>query len=206
MDGGLSSAPGFAHQGALRQSRRGSSRRGAAARFGVARACRAPSAGLMCGAGRAAAIRPIRDGGDGGRDGSRERGRVLAGQGGPGAAGHHTRRDAGGAERARPVGRDRHGVAVLDDRHISAACAKKNRARRRAGETPFVAARRLLARKPVPISIPRRLVFIDETGASTQDGPICAGRSKRGQRCRAGGPTWTLEATTFTAESTPGWP
>ena len=42
----------------------------------------------------------------------RGRGRVLAGQGG-GDAGHHTRGVAGAAERARPVGRDRHGVAVL---------------------------------------------------------------------------------------------
>ena len=45
---------------------------------------------------------------------------------------------------------------------------------------------------------PRRLVFIDETGASTKMARL-RGRSKRGQRCRAAVPHGHWKTTTFTA-------
>ena len=64
-------------------------------------------------------------------------------------------------------------------------------------ERPDVAARRLAWLESQPDLDPRRLVFIDETGASTKMARL-RGRSKRGQRCR-GGPTWTLEDNYLTA-------
>ena len=87
----------------------GSSRRGAAARFGVSVSSAIRWVDVWRRTGRTA---PYPRGGD------RRSGRIE------GAAafllakveetpGHHTRRAAGAAERARPVGRDRHGVAVL---------------------------------------------------------------------------------------------
>ena len=51
-------------------------------------------------------------------------------------------------------------------------------------ERPDVAARRLAWLESQPDLDPRRLVFIDETGASTKMARL-RGRSKRGQRCRA---------------------
>ena len=39
---------------------------------------------------------------------------------------------------------------------------------------------------------PERLVFIDETGASTKMARL-RGRSKQGERCRAAVPPWPLE-------------
>ena len=54
-------------------------------------------------------------------------------------------------------------------------------------ERPDVAARRLAWLESQPDLDPRRLVFIDETGASTKMARL-RGRSKRGQRCRAAVP------------------
>ena len=72
-------------------------------------------------------------------------------------------------------------------------------------ERPDVAARRLAWLESQPDLDPRRLVFIDETGASTKMARL-RGRSKRGQRCRAAVPTWTLEDNYLHRRSTPGWP
>ena len=49
-----------------------------------------------------------------------------------------------------------------------------------------------------PTLDPQRLVFIDETGASTKMARL-RGRSKRGQRCRAAIPHGHWKTTTFTA-------
>ena len=65
-------------------------------------------------------------------------------------------------------------------------------------ERPGVAARRLAWLESQPDLDPRRLVFIDETGASTKMARL-RGRSKRGQRCRAAVPHGHWKTTTFTA-------
>ena len=65
-------------------------------------------------------------------------------------------------------------------------------------ERPDVAARRLAWLESQPDLDPRRLVFIDETGASTKMARL-RGRSKRGQRCRAAVPHGHWKTTTFTA-------
>ena len=61
-------------------------------------------------------------------------------------------------------------------------------------ERPDVAARRLAWLESQPDLDPRRLVFIDETGASTKMARL-RGRSKRGQRCRAAVPHGHWKAT-----------
>ena len=85
----------------------------------------------------------------------------------------------GAAERARPVGRDRHGVAVPLANGIQ---LQKKTAHAAEQERPDVAARRWAWFESQPDLDPRRLVFID--------GPMARlrGRSKRGQRCRAAVP------------------
>ena len=65
-------------------------------------------------------------------------------------------------------------------------------------DRPDVAARRLAWLESQPDLDPRRLVFIDETGASTKMARP-RGRSKRGQRCRAAIPHGHWKTTTFTA-------
>ena len=97
---------------------------------------------------------PIREAVTGGRDGSRARPPFCWPRGG------WRRRTSPFAElqlallKDRPVGRDRHGVAVLPDRHLS---FKKNRARRWSQERPDVAARRLAWRaESQPDLDPRR--------------------------------------------------
>ncbi len=65
-------------------------------------------------------------------------------------------------------------------------------------DRPDVAARRLAWRVQQPNLDPCRLVFIDETGASTKMARL-RGRSKRGQRCRAAVPHGHWKTTTFTA-------
>ena len=65
-------------------------------------------------------------------------------------------------------------------------------------ERPDVAARRWAWFESQPDLDPRRLVFIDETGASTKMARL-RGRSKRGQRCRAAVPHGHWKTTTFTA-------
>jgi transposase len=65
-------------------------------------------------------------------------------------------------------------------------------------DRPDVAAHRLAWLESQPDLDPRRLVFIDETGASTKMARL-RGRSKRGQRCRAAIPHGHWKTTTFTA-------
>ena len=63
---------------------------------------------------------------------------------------------------------------------------------------PDVAARRWAWFESQPDLEPERLVFIDETAASTKMARL-RGRSKRGQRCRAAVPHGHWKTTTFTA-------
>jgi len=65
-------------------------------------------------------------------------------------------------------------------------------------ERPDVAPRRLAWFKGQSDLDPTRLVFIDETGASTKMARL-RGRSRRGQRCRAAIPHGHWKTTTFTA-------
>ncbi len=65
-------------------------------------------------------------------------------------------------------------------------------------DRPDVAARRLAWLTRQPDLDPRRLVFVDETGASTKMARL-RGRSKRGERCRAAVPHGHWKTTTFTA-------
>ena len=175
----------------------GSSRRGAAARFGVSVSSAIRWVDVWRRTGRTA---PYPRGGD------RRSGRIEGAaefllakwmdlQPSGGDAGHHTRGVAGAAERARPVGRDRHGVAVLRSPWDQ---LQKKTAHAAEQERPDVAARRLAWLESQPDLDPRRLVFIDETGASTKMARL-RGRSKRGQRCRAAVPHGHWKTTTFTA-------
>ena len=81
---------------------------------------------------------------------------------------------------------DRHGISFKKTAHAAEQ------------ERPDVAARRLAWLESQPDLDPRRLVFIDETGASTKMARL-RGRSKRGQRCRAAVPHGHWKTTTFTA-------
>ena len=65
-------------------------------------------------------------------------------------------------------------------------------------DRPDVAATRRAWRELTPQLDPEKLVFIDETGASTKMARLY-GRSKRGQRCRAAVPQGHWLTTTFTA-------
>ena len=65
-------------------------------------------------------------------------------------------------------------------------------------ERPDVAARRLAWFEAQPELDPEKLVFIDETGASTKMARL-RGRAKRGERCRAAIPHGHWKTTTFTA-------
>ncbi len=76
--------------------------------------------------------------------------------------------------------------------------ASKKTAHAAEQDRPDVAARRLAWLAWQPDLDPRRLVFIDETGASTKMARL-RGRSKRGQRCRAAVPHGHWKTTTFTA-------
>jgi hypothetical protein len=64
-------------------------------------------------------------------------------------------------------------------------------------ERPDVAARRQAWRDTQPQLDAKRLVFIDETGASTKMARL-RGRAKRGQRCRSAVPHGHWKTTTFT--------
>jgi len=81
---------------------------------------------------------------------------------------------------------DRHGVTFKKSAHA----AEQDR--------PDVAAARQVWRELAPQLDPDKLVFIDETGASTKMARLY-GRSKRGQRCRAAVPHGHWLTTTFTA-------
>jgi transposase len=80
------------------------------------------------------------------------------------------------------------------DRH---AMTLKKTAHAAEQERPDVAARRKVWFKAQPDLDPQRLVFIDETGASTKMARL-RGRAKRGQRCRAAVPHGHWQTTTFT--------
>lgn len=79
---------------------------------------------------------------------------------------------------------DRHGLTVKNTAHAS----EQNR--------PDVAARRRAWSEAQPGLDPGRLVFVDETGASTKMSRP-RGRAKRGQRCRAPVPHGHWKTTTF---------
>jgi len=78
------------------------------------------------------------------------------------------------------------------------ASASKKTAHAAEQERPDVAQRRLAWLNGQSDLDPTRLVFIDETGASTKMARL-RGRSKRGQRCRAAIPHGHWKTTTFTA-------
>ena len=80
---------------------------------------------------------------------------------------------------------DRHGVTIKKTAHASEQ------------DRPDVAARRRAWFKAQPDLDPERLVFIDETGASTKMARR-HGRAMRGQRCRAPVPHGHWKTTTFT--------
>ena len=80
------------------------------------------------------------------------------------------------------------------DRH---AMTFKKAAHASEQERPDVAARRQAWFDAQPDLDPERLVFIDETGASTKMARL-RGRAKRGQRCRAPVPHGHWKTTTFT--------
>ena len=80
---------------------------------------------------------------------------------------------------------DRHGVSIKKTAHA----AEQDR--------PDVAARRRAWFDAQPDLDPRRLVFIDETGASTKMARLY-GRARRGERCRAPVPHGHWKTTTFT--------
>ncbi len=80
------------------------------------------------------------------------------------------------------------------DRH---AMTFKKTAHAAKQERPDVAARRHAWFKAQPDLDPQRLVFIDETGASTKMARL-RGRARRGQRCRAAVPHGHWKTTTFT--------
>ena len=87
---------------------------------------------------------------------------------------------------------------VWQNSSIAMGSALKKTAHAAEQERPDVAARRLAWLESQPDLDPRRLVFIDETGASTKMARL-RGRSKRGQRCRAAVPHRHWKTTTFTA-------
>lgn len=76
--------------------------------------------------------------------------------------------------------------------------ASKKTAHAAEQERPDVAARRLAWFARQPDLDPDKLVFIDETGASTKMARL-RGRSKRGARCRSAVPHGHWKTTTFTA-------
>ncbi|MBM3549498.1 MAG: IS630 family transposase [Alphaproteobacteria bacterium] len=83
----------------------------------------------------------------------------------------------------------------FDRRDIS---FKKKTAHAAEQDRPDVARRRLAWFKSQPDLDPVRLVFIDETGATTKMARL-RGRSRRGERCRAAVPHGHWKTTTFTA-------
>jgi transposase len=80
----------------------------------------------------------------------------------------------------------------------AAASASKKTAHAAEQDRPDVARRRRAWFEFQPDLDPARLVFIDETGATTKMARL-RGRSKRGERCRAAVPHGHWKTTTFTA-------
>jgi transposase len=80
---------------------------------------------------------------------------------------------------------------------LGTASALKKTAHAAEQDRPDVAARREAWFAAQPDLDPGRLVFIDETGASTKMARLC-GRAPRGERCRAAVPHGHWKTTTFT--------
>jgi transposase len=81
---------------------------------------------------------------------------------------------------------------------IAATSASKKTAHAAEQDRPDVARRRWAWFEAQPDLDPARLVFIDETGATTKMARL-RGRAKRGQRCRAAVPHGHWKTTTFIA-------
>ena len=81
---------------------------------------------------------------------------------------------------------------------IGAGSASKKTAHAAEQERPDVAARRQAWFDAQPDLDPEKLIFIDETGASTKMARL-RGRAKRGERCRAAVPHGHWKTTAFTA-------
>ena len=81
---------------------------------------------------------------------------------------------------------------------IVAATALKKTAHAAEQERPDVALKRLSWLEGQPTLDPNKLIFIDETGASTKMARL-RGRAKKGERCRAAVPHGHWKTTTFTA-------
>jgi len=81
---------------------------------------------------------------------------------------------------------------------IVGVSASKKTAHAAEQDRPDVAQRRRAWRESQPDLDPARLVFIDETGATTKMARL-RGRSRRGERCRAAIPHGHWKTTTFTA-------
>ena len=79
-----------------------------------------------------------------------------------------------------------------------AGSASKKTAHAAEQERPDVVARRRAWFDAQPELDPEKLIFIDETGASTKMARL-RGRAKRGERCRAAVPHGHWKTTTFTA-------
>ena len=81
---------------------------------------------------------------------------------------------------------------------IVAGSASKKTAHAAEQERPDVVARRQAWFDTQPDLDPEKLIFIDETGASTKMARL-RGRARRGERCRAAVPHGHWKTTTFTA-------
>jgi transposase len=90
------------------------------------------------------------------------------------------------------------GSAAFGASSIAAASASKKTAHAAEQDRPDVALRRQAWAASQGDLDPDRLVFLDETGASTKMARL-RGRSRRGRRCRAAVPHGHWETTTFTA-------
>ena len=107
---------------------------------------------------------------------------------------HHPERDAGAAARgAGRVGRDRDAVSVLRPPGLQ---LEKKTAHAAEQDRPDVLAAREAWFDAQPDLDPERLVFIDETGATTKMART-RGRAPRGERLRAGAPHGHWKTTTF---------
>jgi transposase len=92
----------------------------------------------------------------------------------------------------------RSGSARCGGSSIAAISASKKTAHAAEQDRPDVARRRCAWFESQPALDPARLVFIDETGATTKMARL-RGRSKRGERCRCAVPHGHWKTTTFTA-------
>jgi transposase len=170
---------------------KGMSCRQAAARFGVS----ASSAIRWVAQVRSGlALVPKNQGGDRRVAAHRGRGGLHSRRGGT-AARHDTCRTQGKAERARHKRRDRNALALLPasphhaEKKITHASEQQRADVKSAREAWF---------ERQPGFNPAKLIFIDETGATTKMARLY-GRAPRGERCQAAVPHGHWKTTTFTA-------